>query len=268
MQMIVSCQDPHPNPLPEGEVVNHRCLKHLSLGERMPDRAGEGPGTKLKEIERNRTFATSSSFLYDEDVEQQTIIFLGPQGSGKGTQVELLQEFLKEGGKREVLYLEVGAALRAFGAQPGPTQEMVGASLKRGELQPGFISGYLAAKFFIENLHLDSHLLVDGFPRNEENWMTLVSAMSFYKRAPTLVYLHISDEEAVKRLLLRKRYDDTVEGIKKRLAWSHAQVLPIVEHFRTQPEYRLLDIDGERSIEEIHTDIVTQLGLKKAEYNL
>ena len=176
-------------------------------------------------------------------------------------QVELLQEFLKEGGTREVLFLEVGAELRAFGAQEGYTQAQVGASLARGEIQPGFISGYLASKFFIEHLHTDSHLIIDGFPRNEENWMTLLSAMGFYKRNPTLIYLKISDEEAVKRLLLRKRYDDTAEGIQKRLAWSRGQVLPIIEKFRLQPEYRVLEIDGERPVEEIHQDILKQLGL-------
>ncbi len=193
-------------------------------------------------------------------MEQQTIIFLGPQGSGKGTQVGLLQNFLKQNDSRDVVYLEVGATLREFGAEAGYTQELVGASVKRGELQPGFISGYLASKFLIENLHGNEHLIVDGFPRNEENWMTLVSAFDFYKRErPTVVYINISDEEAVKRLLLRNRSDDTEEGIRKRLAWSHKQAAPIIEHFRSHSSYSVLDIDGERSIEVIHKDIIDKL---------
>ena len=49
----------------------------------------------------------------------QTFIFIGRSGCGKGTQVALLQEYIKtRDHKRPILYIETGERLRQFIKEP------------------------------------------------------------------------------------------------------------------------------------------------------
>jgi adenylate kinase family enzyme len=76
-----------------------------------------------------------------------------------------------------------------------------------------------------------------------------------------VIYLNVPQEETVRRLMLRKRFDDTEADIRKRLSWYHTDVEPALNHFRNRDDVVVLDIDGNRSVEDIHTDIVQKLGL-------
>ncbi len=196
-------------------------------------------------------------------VEQQTIVFLGPQGSGKGTQVQSLANYLeKKDPGHPVFHFSVGELLREFGGEVGYTEERVHASLLRGEMQPGFISSYLVARYFIHHLRGQEHVIIDGYPRSPENLVNFDSAMDFYGRVtPTLLYLNIPDEESVARLMKRGRSDDTEEGIRKRLAWTKEQFSTTIAHFTNNPKYRFTEIDGLGSIEEVHQRVLTTLGI-------
>jgi adenylate kinase len=196
-------------------------------------------------------------------VEQQTFIFLGPQGCGKGTQVKLFKSYLAElNPNRNIVHFEMGKNLREFAAQGGYTPDLVKKVLADGTLVAYFLSEALFSNYLVEHLRGDEHLLIDGFPRQAAQVAALDSAMQFYGREPvTLVCINISDEEAVARLLGRGRSDDTEESIRKRLAWSRAETLPGIEWFRTNPRYRVVDIDGSGSIEETHQVILSKLNL-------
>ena len=196
-------------------------------------------------------------------MEQQTLVFLGPQGGGKGTQVTLLEQYLRrEDVSRQTVVLSVGKMLRDFSAREGYTAQRVRDSLARGEMQPGFISGYLTAQYLLEQSQGTEHLIFDGYPRSAENFYNFDSAMSFYKRPyPTLLYVRISDDAAVERLLKRGRSDDTPEGIRKRLGWAHEQEAFSIDHFKNNPQYRFFEINGEQPIEAVHNDILAVLGL-------
>ncbi len=196
-------------------------------------------------------------------VELQTIFLLGPQGSGKGTQVQLLAQYLeKKDPAHPVYHFSVGELLREFGSEVGFTEERVRASLLRGEMQPGFVSSYLVARYFILHLKGEEHIIIDGYPRSLENLVNFDSAMDFYERkTPTLVYLTIPDEEAVSRLMKRGRSDDTEEGIRKRLAWTKDQFAATIAHFTNNPKYRFHEVDGLGTIEEVHQRVLSTLGI-------
>ncbi|HEX8993640.1 MAG TPA: nucleoside monophosphate kinase, partial [Candidatus Paceibacterota bacterium] len=132
-------------------------------------------------------------------MELQTIVFLGPQGSGKGTQVELLAKFLEQNDPAHpTFHFSVGELLREFGLETGYTEARVHESLLGGNMQPSFISSYLVARFFIRHLEGREHLILDGYPRSPENIVSFDSAMQFYGRVqPTLIYLTLPDEESV-----------------------------------------------------------------------
>ncbi len=195
-------------------------------------------------------------------VQQQTIIFLGPQGCGKGTHAELLEAYLKKTDpSRGILYFSAGKQLRAFVGEKSYTADLNRSIIEAGGLLPTFLSVHVFAEQLMHEMKGNEHLIIDGFPRTEDQIPILDSAMRFYKREkPTIIYINISDEEAVARLLKRGRADDTEEGIRARLKWTREHMDPILSWFRANPMYKVIEINGEQSIEAVHKDIDASLG--------
>ena len=188
---------------------------------------------------------------------------MGLQGSGKGTQVKLLKEYISaQDPGVPLVYFDAGAYLRAFFAEGGYTQEMVKASMGRGEIQPSFLPSYLWSRLFISELHGAEHLLMDGSPRALVEAELLDGAFKFYKREqPTVLFLNVSEEEGMKRLVKRGRHDDTEEGIKERFRWYREIVMNSVNYYRDKEGYRVLEINGEQTPAEVHADVIKALGL-------
>lgn len=195
-------------------------------------------------------------------MEKQTLIFLGPQGSGKGTQIELLKKYLAEKDSRAIVHFEMGKGLRELATREGFAGRKTDSILKNGGLIPYAISCSVFSQYLVNNYTTAEHLIIDGFPRTADQVPALDSALDFFEAKPvTVVCINISDEEAVKRLLLRGRSDDTEESIRTRLQWSREQTMPNIAWFRAQPNYTVVDIEGERTVEEIQADIIAKLGL-------
>ena len=195
-------------------------------------------------------------------MQQQTIIFLGPQGCGKGTHAEMLEAYLaKTDPARGVLYFSAGKQLRAFVEQKNYTADLNRSIIAAGGLLPTFLSVHVFSEQLMREMKGNEHLIVDGFPRTEDQVPLLDSAMRFYKREmPTVVYINISDEEAVKRLIKRGRADDTESAIRTRLAWTREHMEPILAWFKANPMYKVVEINGEQTIEAVHNDIDKALG--------
>jgi len=58
---------------------------------------------------------------------------------------------------------------------------------------------------------------------------------------------------------LRKRDDDTEEAIRERLKFYDAEVAPVIDYYRNNPDYIFLQIDGEPNIPTIFKDIMSRL---------
>jgi adenylate kinase family enzyme len=107
------------------------------------------------------------------------------------------------------------------------------------------------------------HIIFDGTPRKFHEAGVLDSVFGFYGLSkPTVLYLDIGHDEATKRLLLRKRQDDTLASIKERLGWYEREVTEALKFFESNDSYDFLKINGEDSVEEIHADIVKKAGLE------
>ena len=82
----------------------------------------------------------------------QTFIFFGRSGSGKGTQVRLLIDYLKkEDPTREALYLETGQQIREFSEKKGYTNTLIQSVLEEGELLPGFLPIWMWTNFLVKH---------------------------------------------------------------------------------------------------------------------
>jgi len=196
---------------------------------------------------------------------QRTFIFIGPSGCGKGTQVKLLQNYLKaQDPTCEIFYHQSGNYFREFVKGTTYAADISRNALNNGERQPDFLAMWIWSNTFITNLHGHEHLIIDGSPRSMNEQQNLDIALKFFKRAqPIVIYMKVSHDWALERMLGRAkeegRADDTKEAIEKRLAWYESDVLPVVEHYRRDRDYDFIEINGEQSIEAVHQEIITKV---------
>lgn len=191
-------------------------------------------------------------------MQPKTIILVGPQGSGKGTQAALLAQALTKTGD-ELLRAETGNAFRALIQADHDTAVRVRASIEQGNIQPLFLAVTLWGSMFIEQYNNSSHMLIDGFPRRVEEAVILDDAFAFYGRDHVdVVLLDMSDELAIERMKGRGRDDDTEASMRERLSWYHRDTEPVLDYFRAHTRYAVHSIDGSRTIEEIQSDILSR----------
>lgn len=194
---------------------------------------------------------------------QQTLIFLGPQGSGKGTHASSIQDDLKRlDPARPIVHFEMGKNLREMSTKDNYTARLIHELISRGNLVPFNISCSVFTNYLIDRLEGNEHLIIDGFPRSESQVEVLDTTMSFYKREnPVVIHINISDEIGIERLLKRGRADDTEESIRKRLAWSREEWGNILKRLEGNPIYKVLEINGDQTIEKVHLEILEKLAL-------
>ncbi len=194
----------------------------------------------------------------------KTVIFIGPQGSGKGTQIEKLKGVLEARDRRRVVDIQTGRRFRALAAtQETFAEDKIAATLNSGILQPDFITTVLWGRAMLDQLDDKSHLLIDGFPRTVGQIPDLDDAFHFFDRhSIDVINLSTSEEVVRARMESRARLDDTSDSIEERLRWYREETLPVIEYYRTRPNTRVHDIDGTLSIDEVHTAIVAALALE------
>lgn len=194
----------------------------------------------------------------------KTIIFIGPQGSGKGTQITKLDQVLKaKDPTNRVVDIQTGRRFRAMAASgEGYTEKHIEETLNTGILQPLFLSTVLWGDAMRTHLDDKCHLLIDGFPRVIDEAKVLESALKFYHRDQIdIINLNTPEEIVRERMIGRARPDDTTASIEERLRWYREETLPVVEYYRQRPNTIVHDIDGTASIEDVHHAILAALNL-------
>ncbi|MFZ3015652.1 MAG: nucleoside monophosphate kinase [Minisyncoccia bacterium] len=193
-------------------------------------------------------------------MQTETFVFFGQVGSGKGTQVKLLMDFMKNKGDKEAVYAGTGDAFRKLLELNNFTAQIIKDSMNRGELQPDFLTSSLFTNILISSLDQDKNLFADGYPRTVAQSESFEAMMKFFKRENIkIIYIEVDKEEAMKRNLLRGRHDDTEEGLLKRFNEYENNVIPAMNYFRDKENYEIYTINGEQSVEDVHKDIIKAL---------
>ncbi|MFZ2038463.1 MAG: nucleoside monophosphate kinase [Minisyncoccia bacterium] len=190
-------------------------------------------------------------------------IFIGRSGCGKGTQVELFINSLNEDSENcRTVEVESGDLLRGFAKGNSFSQTKCREIMSRGGLIPEFMVIGLWANKLTTDLTGCENIVCDGAPRKINEAKVLDSAVKFYEfEKPVVLFIEVSRDWSKKRLLARKRADDTEQDIENRLDWFDSDVAPVLEYYKSNPTYNYLTINGEQSIEDVHKEIMEKLGL-------
>lgn len=192
--------------------------------------------------------------------QKQAYIFIGRSGCGKGTQVELLINYLKNDLGRSVFDLQTGDKFREFVKGESYSSKLAKEINDKGELQPMFLVLALWSSALIENLKGDEDVVFDGMPRKKDQADVLDSVFGFYGYGKAkVVYINVSREWATERLLARGRGDDEAKKIETRQNWFDTDVVPVLEFYKNHSNYEFLDINGEQTIENVHKEIMGKL---------
>lgn len=190
------------------------------------------------------------------EMKTKTLILIGPQGSGKGTQAERITQYLRGETEQDVFHFEAGAQFRKLAEQSSYTSSQINDTLKRGDLQPSFLAVHFWAESFIENVDPNTHLVIDGSPRRMLEAKIMDEALDFYQRTdPIVLHIDITREETFARLSDRGRDDDTDAGIKRRLDQFAEKTQPVIKHYQQKDGFRYERIDGMQTIAGVQSSI-------------
>lgn len=198
------------------------------------------------------------------------IMLIGIQGSGKGTQARKILEKYPD-----YILFEMGTELRKFAANGTPDGEHVRSFLEQWLKAPTEYIVKLTEKFLEEND--GKNVLIDGAIRSAEQNEALESVWWDF----IVFWLDLDEETAVRRLSGRRidpvtnetfpanytwatnpktgntlitRADDTPEAIRKRIAWSISDTLPLIEVWRRHG-HTIHSFDAKENEEEIFHQI-------------
>lgn len=194
-------------------------------------------------------------------MDKQFFILLGRSGSGKGTQAQLLKTLLESKYENPVTHITTGGGFREFISQETYASHLAKEINDTGGLQPEFLAVWNWSNIFITTLQGNESVILDGAPRKPFEATILHSAITFFQyKNPIVIYLDVSESGSRDHLAKRGREDDIKETqVASRMGWFETDVLPALEIYRNDPRYRVLHINGNQTIEDVHKEIVEKL---------
>ncbi len=207
------------------------------------------------------------------------VVFLGPPGSGKGTQAKKLSQELG------LMHISTGDLLREAVKNQTPLGLKAKEYMDRGELVPD----NLMIALIEEVMPKEGGFILDGFPRTVPQALALEEMLRGYKRDVDKVFLFdLSEEVVVERLSGRitcsqcgavyhrkynppkqegvcdlcggkliQREDDKEEVVRRRYRVYKEQTSPLVEFY--QKRNKLIRLDASQDIQEVNKRLLEVL---------
>ncbi len=211
--------------------------------------------------------------------EEMRLIFLGPPGSGKGTQAQLISKNFG------IPHISTGDIFRNIikTNKPKKLADIVNKYVKEGLLVPDDIV-FECVKTALKN---NKSFILDGYPRNL-NQAELLDKYFGNNGINKVIYFKVTDKEIIKRLSSRRvcpkcgkvyniytlkpkkdnicdicgikliiREDDKVSTIKKRLKVYKKETLPLIDYYKKKN--LLLEVKANDTVENIYNNIVSNI---------
>lgn len=188
------------------------------------------------------------------------IVFYGPEGSGKSTQVKLLASALN------LSVLTSGDLIRDMAAND---KGIIGEVCRQALTEGKYVADsemFVLWKWRLKEEDAKGEWIMDGFPRNVEQAKFLDDKVDKYGyKVEKVIYLNLSEEESIRRLVKRARplhpgsieTGDTPERIKSRLEVYKEGEKDVLDYYRKQGV--LIEVNADQSIEEVHKEIMSHM---------
>lgn len=209
------------------------------------------------------------------------VVFLGPPGSGKGTQADILHEH------HGFFHFDTGSRLRAEIASGSELGARIAQYTNAGKLVPIEIIREMIRTFF--STTDAKRIMFDGFPRNLEQARVLDECLAEHEaKLDFAIYLEIDEDSLLNRIVNRRfcpqcgdiynlqsnpprqpgvcdkdgaeliqRADDTAEVFGTRLKVYLQETMPVLDYYRQQGA--LFTIDGDYDIADVSKAIAELL---------
>jgi len=173
-------------------------------------------------------------------------VFLGPPGAGKGTQAERLRD------EFGLAHLATGDLLRAAVAGGTHLGREAQRYMDAGELVPDDVVIGMIRERLADGAA--SAFLLDGFPRSVPQAEALDATLADLG-APldAVIAIEVGRDELIKRMLGRKRPDDTPQTVENRLRVYEDQTTPLFGYYGDRGLLRI--VQGEGSVDEVYGSI-------------
>lgn len=215
------------------------------------------------------------------------IILVGAQGSGKGTQAELLSQTLG------VPHIASGDLFRKAIDEQTELGIKAKIYIDRGELVPDDLTVSMVVKR-LEEPDCSQGVLFDGFPRTVAQAEVLdIGLQEIGKQIDLAIYLQVPREELLKRLSgryicrakqhvyninthppklagfcdidgskLYQRSDDTGEAVQKRLDIFFSETIRLLDYYGNQK--KLVEVDGNQDINQVQQSLLSVIRTREA----
>ena len=212
---------------------------------------------------------------------KKEFIFVGPPGSGKGTQTKMLSQELK------LPHIDTGSLLRETVASKSEEGKLAASFMDKGKLVPIDLVSKIIKNRLLKPDCKDGFIL-DGYPRSIEQAYALDKILNEIdekeKIVPKVFYFEVSQDKLVERLVnrrscpkcgtiynlktmklkdetkcekcngvLTRRSDDTEEVANKRFKTYFEETAPIIDMY--QKRGWLINIDASLDIDTIYKNL-------------
>ena len=202
------------------------------------------------------------------------IIIFGPQGSGKGTQTEILSN------KFNIPHISTGVIFREHIKKQTKLGKKIASIINNGDLVPGEIIDPIIRKR-LQRSDVKNGFILDGYPRDpaQAKYLNSITSLNY------ALEIWISDKTSLKRISSRRscpkcgdvyhlvsrapknnnicdhcnteliiRDDDQPKAIKQRLKIYHNQTEPLIEYYKNKKIF--YQVSGEKSISQVTDEIL------------
>ena len=181
------------------------------------------------------------------------ICIIGGPGSGKTTQSRYIHELF------DFAHLSTGQILRnSISTQKLQNWENVQKLMNAGKS----VDSDIVLKLLSDELdkQKEKHIILDGFPINEENFEAWDK--NIREKLHAIFYLEITEDEMKKRLMRRnERDDDNENAIKERIRAFNYETKPLINYLRNKGKITILD--GMKSKKELNAELKSEIMNRK-----
>lgn len=184
-------------------------------------------------------------------MDKYVLMFLGPQGCGKGTQIKLINKRL------QAPVIAIGELFRNNEIRNPHLSKMIKSYVEKGRLIPDNIILKIVEDE-IDKISQHRIVILDGIPRSLMQKKIIQNLLIKYHYLNyKIIYIELDNKAAKKRMALRARDDDTKAVIAQRLKQYNDKTLPMIKEF--EKENKVIFINGDQSIPLVYNEIINKI---------